>query len=151
MDLHVSYESGSDITVNLNMLSSMHSEIQGFPDCRRSWKKERAVVKASEVADEQMVNWKAGKISKSDFILPAPDLAEQLFGHQPGGHSRQQFPQSHKQKVQARYQSPSIQMRGWVGEQGGIDWPTVAWWSSSVKHLTWQIFSPCVHHLIFNI
>ena len=30
--------------------------IQFFPDSRRSWKKKRGVIKASEVADEQIVN-----------------------------------------------------------------------------------------------
>ena len=46
----------------------MDSEIQGFPDWRSSWKKESTVNKASEVVDEQMVNWKEGEWSKIGYI-----------------------------------------------------------------------------------
>ena len=62
--MNLRYESKSHITVNLNVFPSlpdvarMLNEIQGFPDWRSSWKKWTADSKASEVADEQMVNWK---------------------------------------------------------------------------------------------
>ena len=60
-------------------------------------------------------------------FLHAPDWAEQPFGQKPGKRSRRQhFPQLRKQEVQAHYLSPSGQMLGRDGEQGGIDWPTVA-------------------------
>ena len=97
----IRYEYRSQFTDNLNMLSSppnKESETQEFPDCRRSWKKRRGVSKASDVADEQMVNW-TGKISK---YQAAPDLEEQLFCQQPVGRSQQHFPQLHIQEVQAR-------------------------------------------------
>ena len=56
--MNLRYESKSHITVNLNVSPSLTSTIQGFPDWRCSWKKWRVVNKASENADEQMVNWK---------------------------------------------------------------------------------------------
>ena len=52
----------SPFTVNLNIAGSSlpggskNSENHGFPDWRRSWKKEMLVRKASEVAEEQIVN-----------------------------------------------------------------------------------------------
>ena len=63
--MNLRYESKSHITVNLNVSDPARvlNEIQGFPDWRSSWKKWTAVSKASEVADEQMVNWKEGEIS----------------------------------------------------------------------------------------
>ena len=68
------YESGRNITVNLNMWSSLpgvgtkERKIQGFPDWRSSWKKTSLVSKASVVAEEQMVNW-TGEILKGTHCL----------------------------------------------------------------------------------
>ena len=101
------------------------SVIQGSPDWWRSWKKWTTEIIASEVADEQMVNWRAGKKSKSNK-LPAPGLEDWLCCQKPEGRSRQHF-SLYKHVLQARYQSPSIQMRGWVGEREDKDWSTVAW------------------------
>ena len=121
---------------------SMVNVIQGFPDWRRRPKKWMVVIKASDIADEHMVNCKVGKISTmTQFNVHAPDLAEQPFCQKPGERSRQHYPQRHKRRVQARCLSPSSQMWGEVGEQGGIDWPTVAscskltpgYWSALVK------------------
>ena len=77
--MNLRYESKSHITVNFNVFPSlpdvarMLNEIQGFPDWRSSWKKWTAVSKASEVADEQMVNWKEGEISKVAYIAKLPN------------------------------------------------------------------------------
>ena len=68
------YESGRNITVNLNVWSSLpgvgtkERKIQGFPDWRSSWKKTSLVSKASVVTDEQMVNW-TGEILKGTHCL----------------------------------------------------------------------------------
>ena len=140
-------------TVNLVILASifwvMESEIQEFPDWRSSWKKCSPLRKASDIADEQMVNWRAGKKSKSNK-LPAPGLEEWLCCQKPEGRSRQHF-SLYKYVLQARYQSPSIQMRGWFGERKDKDWSTVAWcrsmWSSSEKFPTFNmVFTPDKHY-----
>ena len=68
--MNLRYESKSHITVNLNVSDPARvlNEIQGFPDWRSSWKKWTLVSKASVVADEQMVNWEEGEISKVAYI-----------------------------------------------------------------------------------
>ena len=69
---YLRYESRSHITVNLNSFSPspgyIDSVIHGFPDWRRSRKNPRPVNKASEVADEQIENWKEGESPKVAYI-----------------------------------------------------------------------------------
>ena len=128
---------------------SMKSVIQGFPDWRRSWKKETAVSKASVVADEQMVNCSAFMISiYQKRTNLAPDLANQLFGHRPGERSRPLFPQLLTPGLQAHCLSPSMMMWLWVDEQGGRDLSTVSWrqfWKLTVGHFGLKIISIYIH------
>ena len=61
------------------MVGIVSNVIQGFPDWRRMWKKWMMVKKASEVADEQMVNW-IGKFNYGDASSYCMVLHE-LYGN----------------------------------------------------------------------